>query len=231
MLTRKVLARGDSFLVTNKKDADSLKTLVPPAHIAVHPIPLPVLFPPAKPAAGKRAGLELLFFGLVRPYKGIDVLIDAMHLLKDEDIFLTVAGEWWPDSYQLRSRISHEDLAGKIEVIDKYLTDDETSECFSRADVVVLPYRSATGTGVIPLAYHYGKPVIAAEVGGLPEVVEEGVSGRLVRSGDPFALASVIRDFLRTPSAISREGIEKVAGRMTWDSLAVCLLNLIKETG
>ena len=230
-LTRKVLSKGDSFLVTNRKDADKLSALVPPSHIAVHPIPLPGMFPPAKPDVEKRAGLELLFFGLVRPYKGLDVLIDAMHLLKDEDIFLTVAGEWWQDSSMLRSRIFHKDLAGKIEVIDRYLTDDETAGYFSRADVVVLPYRSATGTGVIPLAYHYGKPVIATEVGGLPEVVENGVSGRLVRPGDPSALASVIRDFLRVPGAITREGIARVAGRMTWDSLAACLLDLIKDTG
>jgi glycosyltransferase involved in cell wall biosynthesis len=230
-LTRKVLSKGDSFLVTNRKDADKLSTLVPPSHIAVHPIPLPGMFPPAKPDVEKRAGLELLFFGLVRPYKGLDVLIDAMHLLKDEDIFLTVAGEWWQDSAPLRSRIFHKDLAGKIEVIDRYLTDDETAGYFSRADVVVLPYRSATGTGVIPLAYHYGKPVIAADVGGLREVVEDGVSGRMVRPGDPSALASVIRDFLHAPGAITREGVEKVGRRMTWDSLAECLLDLIKDTG
>jgi D-inositol-3-phosphate glycosyltransferase len=81
------------------------------------------------------------------------------------------------------------------------------------------------------LAYHYGKPVIAADVGGLREVVEDGVSGRMVRPGDPSALASVIRDFLRAPGAITREGVEKVGRRMTWDSLAECLLDLIKDTG
>jgi glycosyltransferase involved in cell wall biosynthesis len=111
-----------------------------------------------------------------------------------------------------------------LEVVDRYISEQETAEYFTRADVVVLPYRSASGTGVIPLAYRYGKPVIATHAGGLPECVVEGVSGRLVRPGDPAALADVICEFIRNDPARMHEGVKKTAEAMTWEGLAECIL-------
>jgi len=94
---------------------------------------------------------------------------------------------------------------------------------FSRAYVLVLPYKNATASGIVSLAYHYGKPVIASRVGGLPDVVADGSSGRLVSPGDPQALASAIREFLNEPPA-SVAGVEAMKRRMTWDGLASCVL-------
>jgi glycosyltransferase involved in cell wall biosynthesis len=227
MLIRKVFSKGNIFLVHTNNDANKLMNLQSKARIVVHPHPVYNQFPPAKKSLHRRASLELLFFGFVRRYKGLDILLEALNLLKNEDVFLTVAGEWWHKDKALRKKIEAKDLQEKIEVIDCYITEEKTSELFTRADVVVLPYRSASGSGVIPLAYHYSKPVITTSVGGLDEVVDNDVSGRVVRPEDPHALAEVIREFLYAPSINMEQGIEKVARHMTWDGLSNCILRLV----
>jgi len=120
-------------------------------------------------------------------------------------------------------------LRTRIEVIDRYVPEQEAAEYFHRADLVVLPYRSATGSGVIPLAYHYGKPVIASRISGIEEVVIDGESGRLCEPENPYALAEVIREFLDVPPERMREGIQKAADKMTWESLAKCVLDIQDE--
>jgi glycosyltransferase involved in cell wall biosynthesis len=230
-LTKWIFRNGSCFVVHAKEEASNLNTLIPNARISIHSHPIYNQFPHAKGRLPRRSKLELLFYGFVRSYKGLPVLVEAMHLLKGEDVFLTVAGEWWEDDWALRKRIEDKDLKDKIEVIDRYVTEKETAEFFCRADVVVLPYRSASGTGVIALAYHYRKPVIATIVGGLPDVVDDGVSGRLVKPEDPYAMAEVIREFLHKPSTNMRKGIAKVSSHMTWDSLAKCIINFVNNGG
>lgn len=226
-LTSFVFAQGSAFLVHAKEEADRLKKMIPKAKIAVHPHPIFHQFPHPEKNPPRRSKLELLFFGFVRPYKGVDILLKAIHLLKEEDIYLTIAGEWWGNKKMLLKLIDDLDIKNKVEVIDRYLSEQEVAECFSRADIVVLPYRSATGSGVISLAYHYGKPVITTVVGGLPDVVADGVSGRLVKPEDPHALAEGIREFLYTPPNSMQEGVEKVAKQMTWESLAGRILDFV----
>jgi glycosyltransferase involved in cell wall biosynthesis len=229
-LTRLVLSQCSTFLVHTKSEETKLKALVPKARIAVHPHPIFHQFPPAKKSLPRRSQLELLFFGFVRPYKGLDVLLKAMNLLKKEDVFLTIAGEWWGKTQLLRELMDNEILKDKVEIIDRYVSEQEAAEYFSRADIVILPYRSATGTGVIPLAYYYGKPVIATKVGGFPDVVEDGISGRLVQPEDPYALAEVIREFLHTSPAKMQEGVKRAAESMTWESLSKHILDSVNNT-
>lgn len=209
------LRAGDAFVVQSMDEAQVLQRLLPGVRPRVCPHPVFTQYPDARRELPRRAGLELLFFGLVRPYKGIDVLAKAMRLLKDEDVFLTVAGEWWMKDAPLRKAWS---ACGNVEVVDRYIPFAEAGDYFRRADVVVLPYREVTGTGVVPLAYRYGKPVVASRIGGLSEVVDEGVSGRLVAPGDPEALAAAIRSF-RDREVSWGQGIGRVAARMTWAGL------------
>lgn len=227
MVSKLVLSQGSHFFMHSEAEAARLKALLPKADISVHPHPVYHQFPAPRVKHRRRAKLELLFFGLVRPYKGLDVLIEAMHQLKKEDIFLTIAGEWWYKDETLKKRI--EAVKGRIEVVDRYITEEEAAAFFSRADVIVLPYRHATGSGVIPLAYHYGKPVITTTVGGLPEVVIDGVSGRLVKPEDPDALAKVLQEFLQKNPASMQEGVRKTAESMTWEGLAECILDIIRN--
>lgn len=231
VISRKVLSKGNMFIVHSRADAERLRDLIPKASIILHPHPIYKQFPAPKKNLVRRARLELLFYGFIRQYKGLDILIKAMGLLENEDVFLTIAGEWWGKRATLRNMIKKAKLNDKIEIIDRYISEDETAELFFRADVIVLPYRSASGTGVVSLAYRYGKPVIATAVGGLPEVVSDGVSGYVVRPDDPLALSEAIHKFLNLSSSKMKEGVETVAKNMTWDSLAEIILDLSNTRG
>jgi glycosyltransferase involved in cell wall biosynthesis len=228
-LSRRALFQGNAFLVHTASEKARLSQLVPGARVTVHSHPVYHQFPSAKKKLPHRARLELLFFGFVRTYKGLDILLEAMRYLEKEDIFLTIAGEWWGENSFLRALMSNDRLSARVEVIDRYVSEQEAAEYFYRADLVVLPYRSATGSGVIPLAYHYGKPVIASRISGIEEAVVDGETGRLCEPENPYALAEVIREFLNVPPERMRAGVQKAADKMTWDSLAKCILGLHAE--
>lgn len=221
-LTRQTLATTSRFLTHSRADAATLRKLFPDARITTFPHPVFDMVPGPRQPLPRRGRTELLFFGLIRQYKGLDILVKAMEQLRHEDIWLTIAGEWWIKNAQLRQRIQRLE---RVEVIDRFLPDTEAADRFARADAVLLPYHNASGTGVIPLAYHYGKPVIATRVGGLPDVVEDGVSGFLVPPGDPDAMADAIR---RLPEALPRlsRGLEPLRRQMTFDDLALRLTDL-----
>jgi glycosyltransferase involved in cell wall biosynthesis len=97
-----------------------------------------------------------LFFGFVRPYKGLDILLDAMHKLGEEAVHLTIAGEVWSSTAKLVARVRALGLEERVELIPRYLHDDEVAEVFARADAVVLPYHGGGSSGVVALAYRYG---------------------------------------------------------------------------
>jgi glycosyltransferase involved in cell wall biosynthesis len=225
-LTKQVLLRGDYFLVDNTKNAEILSLLLPDANISIHPMPSFHNFPPAKKLLPRRSKLELLFFGFVRSYKGVDLLLEAMHFLKDRDIFLTIAGEWWINDKKSKEFIEKKQLSPKIEIANRYLKAKEVSEYFSRADVIILPYKDASGTGVIPLAYHYGKPVIATNVGGLPELVEDKISGLLIPPNDSIALAGAIEKFFDLDLHFMKEAAKRKAKHMNFQGLADCILSI-----
>jgi glycosyltransferase involved in cell wall biosynthesis len=171
--------------------------------------------------------LELLFFGFVRPYKGLDVLLEALAMLpRDLDVRLTVAGEFWHGAEEARAQISRLGIGNRVTIVDRYLPQEEVADYFARADAIVLPYRSATGSGVVAIAYHYEKPVIVTAVGGLPDVVEEGVTGFLVPPEDPRALADTIA---RLPDAdLDRMAVAArrfKESRLSWAGMARTVLD------
>lgn len=222
LLTKSVLGQGSRFVVHTRVDRDNLVREIPDADIGVHPHPIYSQFPSPDGELPRRARLELLFYGFVRPYKGLDVLIDALSRLDGLDYALTIAGEFWKGEDETRARIEELGLSDRIKLRPRYHSDQETAQLFSRADFVVLPYRSATGSGVIPIAYHYDTPVIATKVGGLPDVVDQGATGFLVEADSAEQLAGAIRaaaDFMPDP-----ESFASVRKRMSWGSLADLLL-------
>ncbi|MDH3241305.1 MAG: glycosyltransferase [Alphaproteobacteria bacterium] len=224
-LARRVLSKGQCFIVHSAAERDMLIDLIPGARVTVHPHPVYTQFPDPSHALPRRAGIELLFFGLIRPYKGLDVLVDAMGRLGDRDLFLTVAGEFWAAKGEILSRIEKSGAGGRIEVIDRYLSDAEAADLFARADFAVLPYRSATGSGVVPLAYRYDTPVIASRVGGLPEVVLDGKTGLLVDPGSPESLAAALASLTPEMAQAMAAEIKTFKNSMTWESLAGAVIN------
>lgn len=153
------------------------------------------------PAMAVVAG-RMLFFGRVETYKGLAVLLQASVLLRQRGVSheLHVAGRG-SDLDRHRAELqAHPALL----LDERYIPPAELPALFSRSAIVVLPYLDATQSGVVALAYAFGKPVVATRTGSLPEVVIEGYTGRLVPPGDPEALANVLQFLLEHPDELAR---------------------------
>ena len=223
-LTCALFRQVDSFLVHSRAEARRLTELIGGAEIRVHPHPLYDGFPDPIETLPRRADLELLFFGLVRPYKGLPQLIEAMGRLRDLSVQLSVVGEFWEGQEAVEKAVRAKGLDERVELVPRYVTAQEAADRFARADAVVLPYLSVTASGVVALAYRYGKPVIASRLDGLAELVRDGETGALVPPGDPTVLAEAIRGFSAARARAMRPAIASLTRGMTWDSLARCLL-------
>ncbi|MCB2198059.1 glycosyltransferase [bacterium] len=179
----------------------------------------------AKKALGYRPD-ETLFFhlGLVRHYKGVDILLDALAHVKQPGIHLEVAGEFYEDAGGYASQLARLGLQDRVRLVNQYLSDDELALRLQAADGVILPYRHATQSGIAMAALAAGVPVIASRVGSLADVVAEGESGCLAQPGDPHDLTRAIVRFLQIGVdrwRMSRSQIaQSVRERYTWDALA-----------
>ena len=185
-------------------------------------------FGDAIPREAARAALSLdadaptlLFFGFVRPYKGLDVLLDAMPavLARVPEARLVVAGEFYADESELRQRA--EFLGNAVRFDASYIPDAAVGRYFGAADVVVQPYRTATQSGVAQIAFHFGRPVITTDVGGLAEVVPDGDAGLVVPPEDPARLADAIARFFEEDLGprLTR-GVERERARYSWARLS-----------
>jgi glycosyltransferase involved in cell wall biosynthesis len=220
-----VLRQATSFIAHTREDARRLRRLFPAARIDVQPTPIFNQFPaPAAPAARQSGGLRLLFFGLVRPYKGLDTLMEAMGRLKGRDVSLTVVGEFWHGRKEIEALIGKLGIGDSVTVVPRYVSDEEAASYFAATDAVVLPYRTAASTGVIPLAYHYDKPVIVTNVGGLPDAVVEGETGYIVPPEQPAVLAEIISALTPERAASMVPAIRRLKATMTWEGLAATVL-------
>ena len=229
-LIRFTLRPATGFITHSQSDRQILAQILPDHPITVSPLPtyaslgqatadLPVALPENKPL--------LLFAGFVRPYKGLDVLLDALALV-EQPCHLLVAGEFWQGTAVYETQIARLGLGDRVTLLDEYLSNEALAACLQRANVVVLPYRSATQSAVIQLAFGAGCPVITTNVGGLAEVVADGRTGLIVPPENPPALAAAIDRYLVDGlEPVFRQGIVGENGRFSWDRL----INQIINTG
>ena len=146
--------------------------------------------------------LLLLMFGAIRPYKGLDIALDALTLVDRRlDVRLVVAGRSW-EAGALEHEVGKRGLEGHVEIRDRFVPDDEAALLFGTADASLLPYRSASQSGVVQLSFAYGCPVIATRVGGLPAAVDEGVNGILCEP-DAADVAAAIERMAREHAALA----------------------------
>lgn len=240
-LTRALAAYGlgaaDAFLVHARSEADRLRARAGRRPVRVHPHPTYEVFHEGAPTREEaRAALDvrgrvLLFFGYVRPYKGLPDLLQALRLAR-ADCWdrLLVVGEFYEPRERYEALLADPALRDKVRVTDRYVANEEVARYFAAADAVVLPYRSATGSGIAQVAFGAGVPVIATRTGGLEEVVEEGVSGLLTPPGDPAALARAIERFFDEDLApVLREGVARARGAYAWSGLVRAIEELAAE--
>jgi glycosyltransferase involved in cell wall biosynthesis len=240
-----VLRRGDAMIVHSEQDRLRLLALLPKATVYKAAIPTYAPLTQQVPAAARRdlraeLGIPegapvLLFFGFVRPYKGLEYLIQAMRSVRERiDARLLVVGEFWtaPEFYQ---RYADEfKVSDAITIVNRYVSNEELQPYFDTADVVVLPYVSATQSAVVQLAFGFGKPVITTRVGGLHEVVEDGVNGLIVPPQDERALAdAIVRYFeqrLAEPMAANVRSTASARG-YSWQQLVATIEQAGRDAG
>ena len=220
----KIGFRGaDGFLVHSDQLRSSLARYAPekPTARIFHPLYDFYTEWDKNPVPEEHQDLQILFFGKIRLYKGVEILIEALGRLDRDIPFRAVfAGECYLPAENFRKRIEALDLVNRVSWIDRYIPNEEIPGLFRSADVLVLPYLSASQSGVIPVAYQFEVPVIVSDVGGLSEVVKQGETGFLVKPGDPGELAEAITRFYNLQSRDHlREGIRTFRKKFTWGSV------------
>lgn len=197
--TKYAFKQVDYFIVQSKSVETDLLSLFPDAKYKLAPHPVYEIFGTSLDKIQARKILNInserviLFFGYIRQYKGLMVLLDAMS--KISDLTLLVVGEFYDDENKYRNRVKELKIENYVQFVSDYVPNDKVSIYFSAADVVVLPYLSATQSGITQIAYNFDKPVIATEVGGLAEVVIDGKTGFIVPPNEPQKLADAISNY------------------------------------
>lgn len=171
----------------------------------------------------------LLFFGLVRAYKGLDLLIEALadERLRQYPLRLLVAGEFYEEKQTYLQQIWSLGLDQKVIVRDEFIPDDQVKDYFNAVDIVVQPYKSATQSGVTQIAYHFEKPMLVTNVGGLDEIVPHGKVGYAVPP-DARSIADALVDFFacdRKDEFVGHLLVEKQ--KYSWEKLSNVILNLL----
>jgi D-inositol-3-phosphate glycosyltransferase len=141
-------------------------------------------------------GRYILFFGFIREYKGLDILLEAMAMenVRKTGVRLIVAGEFYEDATRYHSIISEKKIDGNVLLHTNYIATEQVKYYFGVADLIVQPYKTATQSGISLVAYHFEKPMVVSNVGGLPEIVPHGKAGYVVEP-NPQAVADAIADF------------------------------------
>ncbi|MDR2083782.1 MAG: glycosyltransferase [Bacteroidales bacterium] len=140
----------------------------------------------------------ILFFGIIRAYKGLDLLIEAFYRLRksNDNVKLIIAGEFYEDKEQYKSLIKKYNLEEDIILRDEFIPDSKVNIYFSACDIVAQPYKSATQSGVTQIAYHFEKSMLVTDVGGLSEIVPDKKVGYVVNT-DPDEIAQALDDFFK----------------------------------
>ena len=229
ILSKYAFLRSNYFIVHSDEDRCHLLSMKPNVVVRKNVHPTLSMFGDfavhEKSQARSELGIApdkktLLFFGLIRPYKGLKYLIQAMaRVVESTDCVLLVVGEFYESKEEYLSLIRELGLEQYIVIRDEYVKNEAVSLYFSSADVVVLPYVTATQSGIVQIAFGLNKPVITTNVGGLPEAVEDGKTGFVVDPESPGKLAEAILKFYRGDheGQFSRR-IKENSSAFSWDA-------------
>ncbi|RFU40083.1 glycosyltransferase [Actinomadura logoneensis] len=240
-LMKALLTRVSGVLVHSEEQARLARTLTArPVRVAEMPAHLPTpsgtdgvsgVSGAADAAAEAGVRKRLLFFGIVRPYKGLDVLLRAL-AEGPPDVSLTVAGEFWGGLEETEALVASLGLADRVELRPGYVPAAEVPGLFAAADALVLPYRAATASQNVWMAFEHGLPVIATRVGGFPDQVRDGADGLLADPDDVASLAAAIKRFYRPgePERL-RAAVEAPDHGPLWDVYLATLTGAAGVTG
>lgn len=235
LLSRWFTRAVDAFIAMSRTVETQLREFEPGKEVAYVPHPIYDNYGAKAERARSiaRLGLPpaagyLLFFGFIRDYKGLDLLLRAAAtpLLRELHLHVVIAGEFYGNEEKYRALIAELGLENRLTLHSDYIPAEEVRYYFGAADLVVQPYRSATQSGISQLAYHFEKPMVVTHVGGLPEIVEHGRSGYVVPVSEE-AIAEAVADFFQNKraEAMTKAVIEAKAG-FSWKAMTDALLSL-----
>lgn len=238
-LARRVFAAADHLIVHAESEQAELEIRMGPSilgrttklFLPVHELGGPI---PSREEARVILGIDAtkvaLCFGHVRPFKGLDIAIDAMSHLQNQ-VLLLVAGEvWWNDEERYRQQVRRLGLEDRVDLRFAFVPDQDVSLYFAAADVVLCPYRTEAQSGVAMTAFHFSRPVIASKVGGFPEIIEQGRNGLLVAPEAPRELAAAIDRFFDSGSAAAYESAAAAAARKySWPEYGSAVHRIVSD--
>ena len=224
-LIKQIIRNVDGFIVQSSIVEDELKSLLesPVYSKKYHPIydgyEKGINMVEAKAKLSINESKVVLFFGLVRKYKGLDILIKSMNEVfkKVSDVKLLIAGECYGKKDEYLKLINESKFKNKIYWIEEFIPEKKIPILFSACDVVVLPYRTASQSGVIPLSYHYNKPVITSNIKSLVEVVDNGKTGHIYNSESDLKL-TILDFFDKYDGQLYENSIKEYKKSLSWDS-------------
>ncbi|MCH8317067.1 MAG: glycosyltransferase [Bacteroidetes bacterium] len=228
----------DGFVTMSHSVSKDLQLFTHHQPIVYNPHPLYDNFGPVmdKQEAQKALNLDIktkyiLFFGLIRAYKGLDLLLQAFadKRLRNIPVKLIIAGEYYEDSKPYHEIIRKHDLEGLIIHANYFIPDEDVRKYFCASDIIVQPYKNATQSGITQIAYHFNKPMIVTNVGGLPELVPDGKVGYVV-DPDPGKIADAMVDYFENnkEAAFSAQVIEEKK-KYSWDGMYEKIVDLYEE--
>ena len=238
LFTKYFVSPVDAFITMSEKVLADLHQFAPgkPAKFVAHPLYDNFGEIITKEEARKFLQINkeesiLLFFGFIRKYKGLDILLDAMKILRTSEITptpkLLIAGEFYEDRKAYDEQIENLDIKDMLLLKTNFIADSEVKYYLCAADVVVQPYRSATQSGVTPLAYHFEKPMIVTNVGGLPSLVPDDKVG-LIAEPTAASIAEKIIEYFKkgTPHFLPHLVEEKK--KYSWSKMTETIFEVVK---
>lgn len=237
--TRYFLKACDAFVTMSEKVMQDLRRFEPikPAVQVLHPLYDSFGTAISKTAARETLGIAantnlLLFFGFIRKYKGLDLLLRAVAAIKAKGLLpelkLLVAGEYYEDEKTYQQLIDELGIRDRVILHSHFISDQEVKNYFCAADLVVQPYRNATQSGVTPLAYHFEKPMLVTNVGALAAYVIDGSTG-IVTEPDPARLAEGILAFFEKGEAAFLPALREQKKQYAWPVLTDTIIGLAEK--
>ena len=237
LFSRYFVGSNDAFITLSRSVLDDLNVFDPnglkPRTFSPHP-----LYDHYGATLGRKEALNLiglrenqryvLFFGFIREYKGLDLLLDAMadERMEKLGVKLIVAGEFYGDPKPYQEQISRHDIGDRVVLHTEFIPDHEVNRYFCAADLVVQPYKNATQSGVSQIAYHFEKPMVVTNVGGLPEIVPDGKAGFVVKPDSQEIADAIVRYFEEDWQQRLTMGVREEKKKYAWDKMTAAIASL-----
>jgi len=236
-LTKYFTGSIDGAIVMSQTVLDDLKTFRKNIPVKLSPHPLFDNYGTLVPREEALSALNLdadnsylLFFGFIRAYKGLDLLIEAFSdkRLRNRKLKLIIAGEFYENDTPYRDLIKKYNLENGIIFFDHFIKDNEVSLFFSVADLVVQPYKTATQSGVTQIAFHFEKPMLVTDVGGLREIVPDGKCGYVVKPESIYIAEAIIDYFDNNRKGQFTEGVKLEKEKFSWNRMTDSIVEVFR---